>query len=236
MSWLKNSAYLSLFLQFVTGAIDIWGLNLQVPDQAKIFRQLLWIELIVQIIEFIFYIWLVLHIVKSKGTPIKNITVYRYFDWFVTTPSMLLTLMVYLSYQPNSTNYVSVLEFLSQNWKTVIWVWILNWIMLFCGLIGELGWIDPRRSALIGFIPFVLYFYIIYKNFIVDQTVSNTQRNVFIYFLLVWLLYGVAALLPYEAKNTMYNILDLFAKNFFGLFLVYTLYQFIDQSQSPDLH
>jgi hypothetical protein len=37
-------------------------------------------------------------------------------------------------------------------------------------------------------------------------------------------LYGVAAVLPYGSKNAMYNVLDLFSKNFFGLFLGYLIY------------
>jgi bacteriorhodopsin len=36
-------------------------------------------------------------------------------------------------------------------------------------------------------------------------------------------MYGIAALLPYNLKNSIYNILDLFAKNFFGLFLTYII-------------
>jgi bacteriorhodopsin len=36
---------------------------------------------------------------------------------------------------------------------------------------------------------------------------------------IVWSLYGVAAILPFFIKNISYNILDIFAKNFFGLFL-----------------
>jgi len=221
MSVLEKSAYLSLFLQFITGMIDIWGLNLEVPETYNVFRQLLAIELVVQVIEFVFYVWMVLQFV-NKSNKIKNITVYRYFDWFVTTPSMLLTLMVYLDFDGSTT---SVLQFLRENYKVVFTVWILNAAMLFMGLIGELGWMDPRKSALIGFVPFVLYFLIIYKYFVQDKPIAKEKRNVFFYFLIVWSLYGVAALLPYEAKNTMYNILDLFAKNFFGLFLVYILYQ-----------
>lgn len=31
------------------------------------------------------------------------------------------------------------------------------------------------------------------------------------------------AILPYYLKNALYNILDLFAKNFFGIFLSYIL-------------
>lgn len=222
MTLLEKSAYLSLFLQLITGLIDIWGLNLKIPETLNIFRQLLWIELVVQIIEFVFYIWLVLQFAR-KTSKIKNLTPYRYFDWFVTTPSMLLTLMVYLDYKPGNSP-TSVIEFIQKNLSVVLSVWILNWIMLGLGLIGELGWMNPRVSAAIGFIPFVLYFYIIYKKFIQDKDIASDQRNVYLYFLIVWSLYGVAALLSYEAKNTMYNILDLFAKNFFGLFLVYILY------------
>jgi bacteriorhodopsin len=223
MSVLEKSAYLSLFLQFITGIIDIWGLNLQVPENFNIFRQLLAIELVVQIIEFVFYVWMVFQFV-NKSKKIKNITVYRYFDWFVTTPSMLLTLMAYLSFDRNQSQ-TSIVDFIKQNYKVIFTVWILNAAMLFMGLVGELEWMDPKKSALIGFVPFVLYYYIIYKYFVQDQQLSNEKRNVFFYFLIVWSLYGVAALLPYEAKNTMYNILDLFAKNLFGLILVYILYQ-----------
>jgi bacteriorhodopsin len=35
----------------------------------------------------------------------------------------------------------------------------------------------------------------------------------------VWSLYGVAAVFDFTTKNISYNILDLFAKNFYGLFL-----------------
>jgi bacteriorhodopsin len=36
-------------------------------------------------------------------------------------------------------------------------------------------------------------------------------------------MYGIVAVLPYTLKNTIYNVLDLFAKNFFGLFLSYLI-------------
>ena len=36
-------------------------------------------------------------------------------------------------------------------------------------------------------------------------------------------MYGVAALMNYRIKNIMYNVLDLFAKNFFGLYLGYVI-------------
>jgi uncharacterized RDD family membrane protein YckC len=56
----------------------------------------------------------------------------------------------------------------------------------------------------------------IYNNFAKDFYMG---RLTFIVFFGLWLLYGVAAFFPYAIKNASYNILDLFAKNFFGIFL-----------------
>jgi bacteriorhodopsin len=214
---LKNTAYLSLFVQFITGLVDIWGLSLPIPETANIFRQLLIIELVVQVIEFIFYVWMTVHIDKKK-----NITVYRYFDWFITTPSMLITLMAYLD---TSQDITSLGQFFQRYAKVIVVVLVLNWVMLGLGLLGELGWIPEKKAALYGFIPFVLYYFIIYQTFIQDKNITKDQRNVYFYFVFIWSLYGVAALMSYPVKNAMYNILDLFAKNFFGLFLVYILYR-----------
>jgi bacteriorhodopsin len=47
--------------------------------------------------------------------------------------------------------------------------------------------------------------------------------KIYTYFLVFWSLYGVVAVLPYTLKNTIYNVLDLFSKNFFGLFLSYLI-------------
>jgi len=215
MTLLKTTAYLSLFVQAVIGLIDVYGLTFRVPESVKIFRQLLIVELVVQIIEFIFYIWMVFHINKKK-----NITIYRYFDWFLTTPTMLITLMAYLDEKQEST---SLFSFIQKYFSVILIVLILNWIMLGFGLLGELGWINQRKAVSLGFIPFVLYYLIIYKTFIQDKNISNDQRNIYIYFVIIWSLYGVSAFSSYQIKNSMYNILDLFSKNFFGLFLVYIL-------------
>jgi hypothetical protein len=220
MTIVKKTAYLSLFIQLITGLIDIWGLTFSVNPRYGIFKELLLIELIVQVIEFIFYLWLTKNI-----DQIKNITKYRYYDWFITTPSMLLTLMAYLEIQ-STNDSISLIEFIKKYFLVILVVFILNWIMLGFGLLGELGYMDQRKSALLGFIPFVMYFWIIYSVFIKDKkNLTNSQKQIYFYFLIVWSIYGIAAFMNYEVKNSMYNILDLFAKNFFGLFLVYILYQ-----------
>jgi bacteriorhodopsin len=58
-----------------------------------------------------------------------------------------------------------------------------------------------------------------------DKPSYVPRHALFFYFFVVWGLYGVAALAPHRLKNTGYNILDLFAKNFFGVYLVSLIFQ-----------
>jgi bacteriorhodopsin len=176
-------------------------------------------ELIVQIIEFGFYIWMVFNF-----NSIKNITPIRYYDWMITTPTMLITFMFYLNFLGNQEQNIKSDSFLTElknQWKIVLNVLLLNWGMLLSGYIGEQNIVSYLTSTFVGFVPFLLMFYIIYNNFAVQ---TKEGQQIFWYFSGVWAIYGIAALLPYKIKNSMYNILDLFSKNFFGLFLAYVLY------------
>jgi hypothetical protein len=92
--------------------------------------------------------------------------------------------------------------------------------MLIFGYLGEVNIIDTLSGVLLGFVPFLIYYYIIYVKYARE---SKDGWKLFWYFFTFWSLYGVVALLPYYIKNALYNILDLFAKNFFGLFLSYII-------------
>jgi bacteriorhodopsin len=212
---LYESAKLSLYAQLITGFIDTWGLNIKVPIEKEIFRTLLKIELFVQIIEFIFYVWLVKNI-KTHS----NITKYRYFDWMITTPLMLVTLMAFI----DDSRVNSLTEFVKNNKTIITEVLILNFLMLYFGYLGETGVLKINESVFIGFIPFLIYYNKIFNKFIKNKNIPNIKKKVFYYFFIIWTLYGIAALLPYTLKNILYNIFDLFSKNFFGLFLVYIIY------------
>ncbi len=211
---IEQSAYVSLIIQFVTGLVDVYGLSIKVPESKKIFRELLKIELGVQTVEFIYYLWMVKNIVNFD-----NITPTRYFDWFVTTPTMLVTLMAYL----DTANSINVNKFIEANSQIIFEVLVLNVMMLLFGLAGEFGKLDIKTSVALGFVPFALYFERIYSQYINDKS-SFDQKFMYWFFVITWSLYGVAALLSYQNKNTMYNILDLLAKNFLGVFLVYILW------------
>jgi len=211
---LQYSGYISLGLQFITGVIDIWGLNIKVPEDKNIFRDLLKVELGVQTVEFIFYVWMVKNFDK-----INNITPYRYIDWSFTTSPMLITLIAYL----DNTKKTNLIDFISDNNAFIIQIVVLNLLMLLFGFIGELNYIDYKTGLLLGFLPFIYYFKLIYDKYIIEG-ISQDKLILFFYFFVIWSLYGVVAFLPYEQKNTAYNILDLLSKNSFGLFLVYILW------------
>jgi hypothetical protein len=137
---------------------------------------------------------------------------------------MLITFMFYLKFLSNQEQNIqsdSLLTELKNKWEVVLNVIFLNWSMLYAGYLGEQKVFSYLTTTLVGFVPFLFMFYIIYKNFAIH---SSQGQKIFWYFSGIWAIYGIAALLPYKIKNSMYNILDLFAKNFFGLFLAYVLY------------
>lgn len=213
------SLLISIIIQVSTGFIEILTLFVKVPSSFTIIKQLLTLEVIVQIIEGSFYLyWL------FNFNAITNITPKRYFDWALTTPTMLITLifyLIFLNYKEN--NIVGNLEFFDlfyQNFSTIIYILLLNWLMLLFGYLGEIQFIPVLLGVSLGFIPFLIYYYIIYIKYAI---LTKDGLKIYLYFLFFWSLYGIVAVLPYDMKNTFYNILDLFSKNFFGIFLTYTI-------------
>ena len=158
----------------------------------------------------------------NNFSKVKNITQFRYYDWVITTPVMLFTYSMYMliikKIEENQEN--DLINLINNEKFILIMIILLNWLMLFFGYIGELGKMSVKLSTFLGFIPFTIMFYIIYENY---ARHTSLGINTFIYFVFIWGLYGIAACMKYEVKNIMYNILDLFAKNFFALFLAYIL-------------
>ena len=211
---------ISIVVQIVTGILEVGAFFVKVPTVYSIIRQLLILELVVQFFEGSFYVWL-----AYNFTKVLNVTPKRYIDWFITTPTMLITLMTYLIYLnkmvENKTNELEFFTLLKENSNIFIPVVLLNWLMLLFGYLGEMRISPVLLGVLLGFIPFLLYYYIIYVNYVTQDT---SGYLLFWYFFFFWSLYGFVAVLPYYLKNSFYNILDLFAKNFFGLFLAYIIF------------
>ena len=221
-SILHSSLLFSIVVQAVTGIIELFTLFVKTPPSMALIKQLLGLEVAVQVVEGGFYAWLYHNI-----NTIKNITPKRYADWAITTPTMLITMVAYIIYlnskTTTTTGSLSLAQILRENAGPFVQILGLNWLMLLFGYLGEIGVIPMIAGVAIGFVPFIAYFYIIYERFVNQTVSSDTSMKIYTYFLVFWSLYGVVAVLPYALKNTIYNVLDLFSKNFFGLFLSYLI-------------
>jgi hypothetical protein len=214
-----KSLVTSVIIQVITGIIEIISMFIKVPLKFLFLKQMMLLEIFVQFIEGFFYIyWL------YNFKNILNITPNRYFDWIITTPTMLINLIFYLIFlqhkDNNTSDKLNFFKLFNKEFDTIIIVLLLNWVMLLFGYLGEISVIPIMLGVSLGFIPFLIYYYIIYKKY---ALLSNDGYKIFFYFFIFWCLYGVVASLPYNIKNTCYNILDLFSKNFFGLFLTYLI-------------
>jgi bacteriorhodopsin len=142
---------------------------------------------------------------EKQGKPIdwEDIVRTRYIDWSMTTPLMLLALCLTLSDAVGKTLALSSLTLIV----------VLNYAMLYIGYLGETGIMNKWGACIIGFIPFILMFGIIYKNFVT----KFSSRVIFGIFVSLWSLYGVVYFLDELTKNIAMNILDCLAKCLFGL-------------------
>ena len=214
----KKSADISLKVQIVAGILTFLGSNVKVSEEHQVLSQLLTLETIVQVIEIVFYIWITRSMMSAE-----KVTPRRYIDWAITTPTMLFTTLVYLDYiakkEQGVDTKMDLQSFYNEHKSDVRKMFIYNWLMLLFGFLGEIGTLPLKLSVSIGFVFFALTFKIVYKYG--KQTEKGKTFSK--YFTFLWGLYGVAAVLPLAEKNISYNTLDVFSKNFYGIYLLMEL-------------
>jgi hypothetical protein len=217
---IQPTANVSFAIQIITGLMQLGGLTITLEEQDYILKQLLVLEMFVQIIEGIFYAWLI-----KSFNDIENITKFRYYDWFFSTPLMLISLIIYLIYLRRENDMteekLDLFNLIKQNKKILIEILVLNALMLLFGYLNEIGILDKPTAVILGFIPFFMMFKLIYDNF---AKYTPEGLRLFKYFVVVWGLYGIAALTDYDIKNASYNILDLFSKNALGIYYSYIVF------------
>jgi len=214
---LSSTLYASLTAQWVTLGLNVVSLTETLPLKDLILQTVLWIETVVQVIELVFYSWYAYHF-----KTVAEATFYRYHDWAITTPLMLLSTMVYYEYKNKPEEVVTFESFWEEHWKDVLIVFGFNAVMLLFGYLYERNVIDLMTSQVVGFAGLVGSFYVIW-----DRFASKTPENypLFGFMAGIWSLYGVAAFAGPVVKNASYNILDVIAKNFYGVFLSWIIYQ-----------
>ena len=216
-----HTIYLSLVIQIVTTLISLHGFYIKLDDKDSILKDVLAIEAIVQFIETFFYVWVILALKQ-----IENMTRRRYIDWTITTPIMLISTIIFMEFKYNREHdgeKITLKKFLMDKKYDIFKIVIFNGLMLLFGYLGETGVISKYIGIPLGFIFFILSFKIIYENYAKKTKVGY---NLFLFVFIVWSIYGVAAMMPTPYKNISYNILDIIAKNFYGLYIYYKILQY----------
>lgn len=207
--YLKMSFMITYILLLTTATVTfIESMRTKIPLIRHIFN----LETCISIVAGYFYSVFLgkLDDAEKNNTPINwsEMTEFRYIDWSITTPMMLLALSVVLGYNANiNVNFVFMLTVL-----------ILNYFMLALGYLGEINIISRLQGMIVGFIAFFAMFFTIYMKFL--NTKYNLTNNIlfFTYFVL-WGIYGIAYMFGETYKNIIMNILDCNAKCLIGLFL-----------------
>lgn len=222
-SLVKASIDISLFIQILTLLLNIFAFFIPVDRWDFALKEILGLETAVQIIELVFYSW---YREKLVGNGF-DVTQYRYYDWFVTTPTMLFSTASYYGYLDSREEGAkkepfSVATFWNENSNWILLMFLCNALMLWFGYLQEIGILSIVWSSILGYVSLLGSFGILYKQFV---SKTPQQQGLFYFMFSVWSLYGIAAMLSSKEKNIMYNVLDIFAKNFYGLFLGYLIVQ-----------
>jgi bacteriorhodopsin len=213
-----KSALTSLIIQLIIGILSLYGLSIKLENKQLILNEILLLETVVQFIEFTFYIWLVFNFANIK----VNVSLIRYFDWMLTTPTMLFSMICFFIYQNHKSELLSLKSIFFDNLNILSLIFSLNAFMLILGFLGEINIIKKYLATILGFFGLIGSYYLIYTNFVGDNLINN---YLFWFNFILWSLYGVAYMLSFKNKNIFYNILDVFAKNINGLLILsYILY------------
>ena len=207
--YIKMSFMITYILLLTTATVTfIEAMRTKDPIIRHIFN----LETCISIVAGYFYSLFVSKIDEAdkNNTPLNwnEMTDFRYIDWSITTPMMLLALSVVLGYNANvNVNFVFMMTVL-----------LLNYFMLVVGYLGEINIISRLQGFIVGFIAFFAMFFVIFMKFL------NSKFNLFNYVLygiyfIVWSIYGIAYMFSEEYKNIVMNILDCIAKCLIGIFL-----------------
>lgn len=214
----ESTTKASIIIQLLTGLYGLTGLTIPVKPQDSLLKSVLSLEMLVQGFELLFYVLFLVWF------DLAHLAQNRYLDWFITTPVMLFTMSAYFLHQDaeqnNSGESITIEDIFLLHRSTLIEIFIWNTLMLFFGFLGEIGWISTTAAFSIGTFSLLRSFYLLYRDF---AQKSEQGKSLFTLLFVLWSGYGVAFLFPVVPKNIGYNVLDILAKNFFGVYLTYQL-------------
>lgn len=200
----EYSFYLTYAFLVTTGTITFIE-SLRTKQDSM--RHILNLETCISIVAAFFYGKFVQEF-DHDNVNYKNINLNRYVDWAITTPIMLLVLILAFKYNSTKNAQVKFTDYLV--------LLMLNYGMLGTGYLGDVGKISIMTATLVGFLFFGGLFFFLYSTYLRQN--NNTNNRLYGAFFVLWSLYGVFYQMEQQSRNVGYNILDLFSKCFVGLY------------------
>ena len=206
----KRTAGWSLLAQLLFATFAISSIFVPLSGNDLALREIAVLETVVQVVEFAWYTYAVYY-----ASTIRTYT--RYVDWFLSTPVMIFSFLAYYRYKNPNNSGVTLLNTLTDRTEVVLFLLFLNQLMLLLGFLVETCRIRKGPGLVSGTLVFIAEFYLLYYYYV--RGTSGEAVALYFFSFVVWALYGVAATLGEVEKNVSYNVLDLFSKNFYGVFL-----------------
>ena len=144
---------------------------------------------------------------ENEEIPYEKINDMRYTDWAISTPIMILVLCLVLGME----NKVNI------KFPTLMLILAFNFLMLGSGYLGEINKLTKNVALFSGFLFFFAMYGTIWKTFMNKNKTKQSQLIYYLFFIL-WAFYGIFYMTNKMTKVVGYNILDLLAKAFVGIF------------------
>jgi bacteriorhodopsin len=201
------SFVLTYILMITTGTITLIE---ALRTENDIARHIFNLETCISIVAGFFYYKFLEYLdgAKLQENITDKLNEIRYLDWSITTPMMLLALMLFLSSNDNQS--VHLLTYLS--------VIFFNYIMLIFGYWGETEKIQKFIGFIFSFLAFFAMFGILFFKYVFN-TKSLPNKILFGFYFVTWSIYGLNYYSSSETKNIIFNVLDLISKCLIGLFM-----------------
>lgn len=202
---IDNSFYITYVFLMTTATITF--IEAIRTDDKKV-RHILNLETCISVVAAFFYSKFVENIEKNQETDYEKLNKMRYTDWSITTPIMLLVLVLAFLYNTKGG---------SLPFNKYLLILFFNFGMLGMGYLGEVNMLSKFTANGLGFGFFAALYGYLYQQFLYKQ---YNFDNIILYlaFFILWAFYGVAYFFNEVNKNVVYNVLDLFSKCFVGIF------------------
>ena len=176
---IDNSFYITYVFLMTTATITF--IEAIRTDDKKV-RHILNLETCISVVAAFFYGKFVENVEKNPETNYEKLNKMRYTDWAITTPIMLLVLVLAFLYNTKGG---------SLPFSKFLLILLFNYGMLGMGYLGEMDVLSKFAANSLGFGFFAALYGYLYQQFLHKQ---YNFDNVILYlaFFVLWAFYGIA--------------------------------------------